>query len=192
FKMIKLTTLALVALAAVSEGTPIFGSFLKPIKCPVILDGRVHLSTKLKTFDTPASPFNPDYTKGENLTWSQIIKFPVVLPSRFDLPKNKAFEVTINDDSIFAPGGNHQWGFRRAGLLMGNGSDASNEGVVTFHWSSKQDLKAKMNLTHEYMNVWHETNDYSANQFSINTGIMLEQDWPKESGINTSLLDKRL
>lgn len=75
---------------------------------------------------------------------------------------------------------------------MGNGSDASNEGVVTFHWSSKQDLKAKMNLTHEYMNVWHETNDYSANQFSINTGIMLEQDWPKESGINTSLLDKRL
>jgi hypothetical protein len=35
-----------------------------------------------------------------------------------------------------------------------------------------------MNLSHEYMNVWHEANDYLSNQFSINAGIMLEQDKP--------------
>ena len=65
-------------------------------------------------------------------------------------------------------------------------------GVKTFHWSVKQDLKAKINLTHEYMNAWHETNDYSANQFSFNTGVMLAQDHPTDSNATTTALDKRL
>jgi len=75
---------------------------------------------------------------------------------------------------------------------MGNGSDATNVGVKTFHWSVKQDLDAKMNLTHEYMNVWHEANDYASNQFSLNTGIMLEQDKPIGSNVTTTGLDRRL
>lgn len=49
-----------------------------------------------------------------------------------------------------------------------------------------------MNLTHEYMNVWHERNDYAGNQFSINTGIMLEQDQPTDSTVNTTKLSKGL
>lgn len=75
---------------------------------------------------------------------------------------------------------------------MGNGSDASNVGVKTFHWSVQQDPERKMNLTHEYMNVWHETNDYTSNQFSINTGVMLVQDKPKTSNVSTTGSDKHL
>jgi hypothetical protein len=163
------------------------------IKCPITMDGRVPRGMILSTFDTTASPFNPEYSKGQNLSWSQIIKFPQASPSKFDIPANKPIEVTIDDRSIFVPGsGTPQIGFRRAGLLLGNGTDATVVGVKTFHWSVKQDTKAEMNLTHEYMNAWHETNDYSANQFSCNTGIMLEQDHPTDNSVTTTGLNKRL
>jgi hypothetical protein len=157
------------------------------------MDGRIPRDFALQTFDTTASPFNPTYSKGQNLTWSQIIKFADVSLSKFDIPAEKAIEVTIDDRSIFVPGsGTPQVGFRRAGLLLGNGTDATVVGAKTFHWSVKQDLNAKMNLTHEYMNAWHETNDYSANQFSFNTGVMLEQDHPTDSNATTTGLDKKL
>jgi len=55
-----------------------------------------------------------------------------------------------------------------------------------------EDKKRRMNLTHEYMNVWHETNDYSSNHFSLNAGVVLEQDKPKEGNVTTTGLDKRL
>lgn len=163
-------------------------------KCPIILDGRIPQDTPVSTFDTAASPFSANYTKGRNLTWSQIIKYPNVSSSKFDIEgKAKPIEVTINDQSIFISGGtNVQYGFRRAGLLMGNGSDATNVGVKTFHWSIRQDPSRKMNLTHEYMNVWHEANDYASNQWSLNAGIMLEQDKPKDTNVSTIGLDKRL
>ena len=192
------TTLFL-ALACLTFAAPTLAVPSNPfVKCPVTLEGRVSLNTTLETFDTPASLFNPDYTKGQNLSWSQILQFPDTKPSRFDLPSHKALEVTIDDRSLFVPGGGKaQLGFRRAGLLMGNGSDASNVGVQTFHWSSKQVGGAKgshaMNLTHEYMTVWHEANDYASNQFSINAGVMLSQDNPKEEGKpDSTKLDKRL
>lgn len=183
-------TVLAAALISLAAAVPTSSS---AIKCPITMDGRVPLGMNLSTFDTTASPFNPDYSKGQNLTWSQIIKFPHVSPSKFDIPADKPIEVTIDDRSIFVPGsGTPQIGFRRAGLLLGNGTDATVVGVKTFHWSVKQDLKATMNLTHEYMNAWHETNDYSANQFSFNTGVMLEQDHPTDSNVTTTGLNKRL
>jgi hypothetical protein len=156
-------------------------------KCPITKDGRIPSTFKLTDFDTTASPYDPNYSKGQNLSWSQIIHYPSPLPpSRFDAQsKSKSLEVTITDQSIFVPGGGSpQLGFRRAGLLIGNGTDATNIGVKTFHWSVHQPQKqfsqgfTGMNLTHEYMNVWHEANSYSYNQFSFNTGIMLSQDYP--------------
>jgi len=165
------------------------------IKCPIVMDGRAPISIALSAFDTAASTFNPNYVLGQNLTWSQILEFPKVEPSKFDIPGDKAIEVTLSDSSIFVPGsGEPQIGFRRAGLLLAknNGSDATDVGVKTFHWSVRQDLNAKMNLAHEYMNAWHERNDYSANQFSFNTGIMLSQDAPTDSNVSTTVSDKRL
>ena len=159
------------------------------VKCPLIFDGRIPAAFTLKNLDTNASPFNPNYTKGQNLSWSQIAHYPSLRPSRFDFVDarntTKPIEVTITDQSLFVPGGGSaQVGFRRAGFLLGNGTDASNEGVATFHWSTRQPQPSfsqgftGLNLTHEYMNAWHERNDYSGNQFSINTGIMLSQDYP--------------
>lgn len=55
-----------------------------------------------------------------------------------------------------------------------------------------QDEKRKMNLSHEYMNVWHERNDYTANQWSLNAGVMLEQDKPLDSNVSTTGLERRL
>ena len=159
-------------------------------KCPVLLDGRIPQNFTLQDFNTNASPFNPAYSIGQNLTWSQINHFPKPLSiSRFDHVSSrnitKSVEVTIDDRSIFLPGGGSpQVGFRRAGLLLGNGSDASNQGVSTYHWSVHQPQAlfsqgfTGMNLSHEYMNAWHERNDYNGNHFSINAGVMLTQDFP--------------
>lgn len=153
------------------------------IKCPIIFDGRVPLNTTLSTFDTASSPFSPQYVKGENLTWSSILLLPNVTKSRFDdFNIHRPLEVTINDKSLFRPGGGRvQVGFRRAGLLLRDdknpvGSDGADAGIVTFHWSIRQDAARALNLSHEYMNVWHERADYAGNQFTFVGGVVLKQD----------------
>ncbi|CAN8100614.1 unnamed protein product [Discula destructiva] len=152
-------------------------SLRSSVQCPVVLEGRITQNTTLTVFDTEDSLFNPGYSKGENLLWSEILQFPAVAPSLFDVstPENfQPLEVTIDDRSIFNPSGtNPQLGFRRAGLLLGTGSDASNEGVMTFHWSVKQDAARPLNLTHEYLTVFHETNDSAGAQFALQTGLQL-------------------
>ncbi|KAF2729976.1 hypothetical protein EJ04DRAFT_580217 [Polyplosphaeria fusca] len=156
------------------------------IKCPIIFDGRVSPNLTLSSFDSNStSPFNPQYVKGENLTWSSILLLPSSLPpSRFDIAQNstsKPFEVTINDASLFRSYQGLQTGFRRAGLQFRDdknveGADAADRGVVTFHWSVRQDEARGMNLSHEYMNVWHERADYAGNQFTFVGGVVLRQD----------------
>ncbi|EKG17976.1 hypothetical protein MPH_04784 [Macrophomina phaseolina MS6] len=153
-----LTTLACTALAAPSRpsyGGQGFGfSFrhrqINTTRCPILLDGRVPSNATLASFDTENGIFNPDYVKGNNVTWSQILEEPAgVLPSKFDVPDYKPIEVTINDDSIFQK----QYGFRRAGLQFAadSANDTSDSGVVTLHWSVKQDLQKPLNLSHEYL-----------------------------------------
>ncbi|KAK3329790.1 hypothetical protein B0H66DRAFT_468785 [Apodospora peruviana] len=146
-----------------------------PVKCPIVFDGRVKATTQLTDFDSySTSLFNAEYVKGQNLKWSQIVKFPTVNTSRFDNDTHKPFEVTISDTSIFQT----QKGFRRAGLQFqgdtNNGSPAST-GIKTIHFSIKQDPQRALNLSHEYLNVWHEAADYSANQFNFEAGTILGQ-----------------
>lgn len=187
-----LSTIALVALIATTNALPSFKAHQKSlIKCPIIFDGRVLSNATLASFDDPAlSPYSTKYVKGENLTWSSIIQLPRnTEPSRFEVPKvHKPLEVTIDNNSLFRAGGNLQTGFRRAGLLLKDdvnavGGDAADQGVTTFHWSVKQDAKHPLNLTHEYMNVWHERADYAGNQFSFAMGLLLTVDGG--DGINT-------
>jgi hypothetical protein len=153
------------------------------VNCPIIFDGRIPKNLNLSSFDVAStSPYNPSFVKGENITWSSILLLPNTSPSRFDDPVvHKPLEVTIDNRSLFRAGENLQIGFRRAGLLFKDdandaGADASDSGVVTFHWSVKQDARRPLNLTHEYMNVWHERADYSANQFMFVGGIVLPGD----------------
>jgi hypothetical protein len=131
------------------------------VKCPLVFDGRVKATAALTDFDSAStSPFNPDYVKGNNLKWSQIIKFPQTSNARFDNNSTKAIEVTISDASIFQS----QQGFRRAGLQFqgdtNNGSPGTT-GVKTIHFSIKLDPQRPLNLSHEYLNVWHESADVS-------------------------------
>ncbi|KAF1992822.1 glycoside hydrolase family 131 protein [Amniculicola lignicola CBS 123094] len=158
---------------------------LNPIKCPLIFDGRILQNLTLSSFDSAAaSPYSPTYVKGQNLTWSQILLLPnpnATTASRFDSSAHRPLEVTVNDASLFRSGAGLQLGFRRAGLLLkgdGNaiGADAADAGVVTFHWSVKQDSVKPLNLSHEYMNVWHEKADYSGNQFAFVGGVVLVVD----------------
>ncbi|KAF2831598.1 hypothetical protein CC86DRAFT_342525 [Ophiobolus disseminans] len=163
------------------------------IKCPIIFDGRIPRNLTLSSFDSATtSPYNPDYVKGENTTWSSILLFPkYTAPSRFDDVKiHKPLEVTIDNRSLFRAGQNLQVGFRRAGLLLKDdandpGADASDAGIVTFHWSVKQDAARPLNLSHEYMNIWHEKADYSGNQFNFVGGVVLIGDGG--TGVDTKI-----
>ncbi|KAI1086388.1 hypothetical protein F5B19DRAFT_498397 [Rostrohypoxylon terebratum] len=142
------------------------------IKCPVVLSGFVPVDKTPTDFDSYAtSPFNPDYIRGSE-KFSEILVFPDVGSSRFDNASTKSVEVTIDDKSIFQK----QNGFRRAGLqIQGDTNEGGpgTKGVRTLHFSIKQDPERTLNLTHEYLNVWHEASDYSANQFNFQTGTII-------------------
>jgi hypothetical protein len=163
------TLLSLVAAASVVTALPKKHA-RADVKCSIVFDGRVPVNTAPTYFDTSNALFNPDYVKGNDLKWSQILKFPND-SSRFDGDKFTAVEVTISDQSIFQK----QNGFRRAGLQFSK--DAADgeggKGVKTLHWSVKQDSARPLNLTHEYLNVWHEAADYSANQIQFQTGSLI-------------------
>ncbi|KAI1338606.1 hypothetical protein F5Y15DRAFT_386364 [Xylariaceae sp. FL0016] len=142
------------------------------IKCPIILNGLVPASKTPTDFDSYAtSPFNPDYIRGDE-KFSATLQFPNITNSRFDNATYKSIEVTIDDKSIFQK----QNGFRRAGLqIQGdtNENGPGTTGVRTLHWSVKQDAERPLNLTHEYLTVWHESSDYSANQFNFELGTII-------------------
>jgi hypothetical protein len=163
----------------------------KPISnivCPIIFDGRITKNLTLSSFDSAStSPYSPSYVKGENTTWSSILLLPKAPVSRFDDARlHKPLEVTIDNRSLFRAGEKLQVGFRRAGLLLKDdandpGADAADAGVVTFHWSIQQDAARPLNLTHEYMNVWHERADYNGNQFTFVGGVVLPGDGGKDT-----------
>jgi hypothetical protein len=165
------------------------------LDCPIIFDGRVPINTSLSDFDNDSrSRFSTKYVKGENLTWSSIIQWPPSsTPSRFDISElHKPFQVTIDDHSLFRSGAGLQIGFRRAGLLLkddvnAEGADQADKGIVTFHWSVMQDETKALNLTHEYMNVWHERADYAGNQWTFSMGLLL----PVDGGDGVDIPEKR-
>jgi len=140
---------------------------------PIIFDGRVPTNFSESAFDSSAtSPFNPDFVRAADEPFSQIIKFPDVSPSLLDGRTSRPIEVTINDNSIFAPGGNPQNGFRRAELLpiTNNGTDATVQGITTLHFSIQEDPTKSLNYTHEYQPVFIETNDFASHVWTLKTG----------------------
>ncbi|KZS97141.1 hypothetical protein SISNIDRAFT_406506 [Sistotremastrum niveocremeum HHB9708] len=142
--------------------------------CPILFEGRIPQYITPADFDKNSSVYDHQFVHGDNQTWAQIIKFPAVAPSLFDIPKNaKPLEVTINDKSLFTPGGGAtQVGFRRSELVPANnnGTDITVQGTTTFHWSIRNDPSRPLNFTHEYHPVWHETADYSTSEITFLTG----------------------
>ncbi|SPN96819.1 related to endoglucanase c [Cephalotrichum gorgonifer] len=161
--------------------------------CPIIFDGRVPSTATLNDFDTNKGggwmPFNPDYIRADALPWSETLQLPTVeAPSRFDADSDTVpVEVTLSDDSIFMT----QRGFRRAGLQFladsNEGSPAA-KGRKTIHFSIQVDPARPLNLTHEYLLVWHETAAYDANQFNFEAGTIIGQE--SLGGDTYKLLDR--
>ncbi|KZT64610.1 glycoside hydrolase family 131 protein [Daedalea quercina L-15889] len=165
--------ICLAGLTSVAPGIPQPGA-----ACPVLFEGRVALTTTAADFDKNTSVYNNLYDLGQNQTWAEVLKFPAVAPSLFDLTTaTKSFEVTIDDESIFVPGGGEpQVGFRRSELLPAvdlstNGNASTVQGTTTFHWSVRTDSTRPLNYSHEYHPVWHEYADYSSSQFTITAGV---------------------
>ncbi|KAI1329547.1 hypothetical protein F5Y16DRAFT_88611 [Xylariaceae sp. FL0255] len=166
---------SLLAAATLSSALPSTGIAKRStgvIKCPVVLSGLVSTSLTLSDFDSDStSPFDAEYVRGSQL-FSQTLLLPNVSNSHFDNSSYRAIETTINDQSIFQG----QTGFRRIGLQMDgdtNTGSPGTTGIRTMHFSVKQDPARPMNLSHEYLNVWHETSDYSANQFNFEAGTII-------------------
>ncbi|KAF2643805.1 hypothetical protein P280DRAFT_466543 [Massarina eburnea CBS 473.64] len=180
------TAALLSALTTASPLTPRAGT----ISCPIVFDGRIPtaFSTDPTKFDTYATNtiYNPDYVKGNDLNWSTILKFPGGTASRFDGTDHVPVEVTISDQSIFQT----QKGFRRAGLqFLKDAADGEGQkGVKTLHFSVKQDSARPLNLTHEYLNVWHEAADYSADQIMFQTGTIIGSNGADKN--NFKILDR--
>ncbi|PBP16380.1 hypothetical protein BUE80_DR012832 [Diplocarpon rosae] len=145
-------------------------------KCPLAFDGRVPAGSTPAFFDTEASPFSTGYVKGANVSFSQLLELPTVPASLFDaVNQSLAVEVTIDDQSIFAPSPtNVQVGFRRAELQIdsNNGTDSSTTGIKTLHFSVRKDNARPLNTSHEYQLVFLEDASYSANQFVLKTGTI--------------------
>lgn len=169
---------------------PTFAQPYTPI-CKVVLDGRIPQSATPTTFDGSVSnPFNPAYAHGSSLKWSQILRFPNIPPSVFDW-QSKPVEVTINDNSIY----NNQKGARRAGLVFAANpgtDDLTNTGVKTFHWSVRQPAAGKrpLNLTHEYMNVFHVRQDDKGFQFQFTIGEPLNGKEKQHPFTHWKIIDK--
>lgn len=147
-------------------------------KCPLQFDGRVPAGSTPASFDETTSPFGTKFVFGQNLTWSKIIELPNVPASLFDTNGTLATEVTLSDESIFAPSAtNVQTGFRRAELQIAtnNGSDASTIGTKTLHFSIRKDVEKPLNTSHEYQLVFLEDATFSTNQFVLKTGTIAGQ-----------------
>lgn len=158
-----------------NTGGGIIGKTASGLKLP---DGRIAKDAVAKDFDAKTSVFNPDNVKGQNLSFSDLILFPAVEASIFDAAAGtKALEITINDKSIFVPGGasgKPQTQFRRADLLPSAASvanDSAVTGVRTVHFSIQQDLFKPLALsTNEYQLAFLETADFAARQFDVRVG----------------------
>ncbi|KAH9841905.1 uncharacterized protein C8Q71DRAFT_829205 [Rhodofomes roseus] len=168
----------LIYLAGHVTAAPASGTRNAVAACPVLFEGRVAVTTTAADFDKNTSVYSNLYDLGQNQTWAEVLEFPVAPPSLFDLPTaSKSFEVTIDDESIFVPGGSEpQVGFRRSELvpaidLSTNGNARTVQGTTTFHWSIHTDLSRPLNYSHEYHPIWHEYADYSSSQFTITAGV---------------------
>ena len=78
------TLLSLVAVASTALAAPHISPRADP-KCKIVFDGRIPLNTAPTFFDTYSTNtiYNPDYVKGNDLAWSDNLKFPDEI-SRFD------------------------------------------------------------------------------------------------------------
>ncbi|KAK2024156.1 hypothetical protein LX32DRAFT_643880 [Colletotrichum zoysiae] len=146
--------------------------------CTLSFDGRVPSTADPALFVSKASPFNPKFVLGQNVTWDQIIEFPNVPPTRFDNNGTKPIGLSLSDESIFASSSEGQEvALRRAELLV-NGKNETVSGHKTWHISLRTDPTRPLNYTHEYVLAFQEAQDFQADFWSVKAGSRLEDNPP--------------
>ncbi|THU94674.1 hypothetical protein K435DRAFT_798729 [Dendrothele bispora CBS 962.96] len=141
--------------------------------CTVLWEGRIPQDFTPQSFDQDTSPFNNTIFLGQNQTWSEIVQFPDVPPSLFDIT-SKPVEISISDESIFAFNASLiETGFRRTELVPANNNNTGDitSGITTIHWSILTDSAHPLNYSHEYQIMWHERTDLAADQLALKTGV---------------------
>ncbi|KAK7025553.1 hypothetical protein VNI00_015906 [Paramarasmius palmivorus] len=130
----------------------------------ILYDGRVPLSAQNASLDTSSGPFLTAVKGSESATHYSGFLGETVAPTPLWNTSEQVISITIDNTSVFTPGGGApQLGFRRTELIaQEQGSDLKQiieTGVTQFHFSIKADTENPLNLTHEYQIVFIEPSD---------------------------------
>ncbi|KAI0671185.1 hypothetical protein C8Q78DRAFT_843947 [Trametes maxima] len=156
------------------------GWFASVFATSVIWDGRAPLNLTDADLDTSTGPFLTVVKGSEKAShYSHVLgksKLPTPLWNEGILPREQVVSVTIDNSSVFVPGGGApQFGFRRTDIIAAvNGEHTElitrmEENKTVFHFSIQKDDVHPLNYTHEYQIVFIEPNDGS-HVFGIQLG----------------------
>ncbi|KAI0642914.1 hypothetical protein C8Q79DRAFT_916131 [Trametes meyenii] len=156
------------------------GFFASAFATSIIWDGRAPFNLTDADLDTSTGPFLTVVKGSEKAShYSHLLgksKLPTPLWNESILPREQAISVTIDNSSVFVPGGGApQFGFRRTDIIAAvNGEHTElitrmEENKTVFHFSIQQDDIHPLNYTHEYQIVFIEPNDGS-HVFGIQLG----------------------
>lgn len=147
------------------------------VATPIIYDGRAPLNYTQFDLDKSVDPYLTIVKGYENashytkLLWSSTQPTPLwnqqhCPPFPYCSFNEQALAVTIDNTSIFVPGGGTpQYGFRRTDIIAQKGGNSSSlvpvmeTGISVFHFSIMADEKKPLNYSHEYQVVFIEPND---------------------------------
>lgn len=135
---------------------------------PILFDGRVPLNFTAADLNASKDPYLTVVKGSQNASHYTKLLGPMLATPLWNPFKEQAFDVSIDNSSVFVPGGNPanaQYGFRRTDLLaQKNGNQTALQfelanGTNVYHFSIKEDPTKKLNFNHEYQVVFIEPSD---------------------------------
>jgi hypothetical protein len=180
-------------------------SAIGALATPLIYDGRAPLNYTAADFDRSLDPYLTVVKGSQNAShytqllgstsaptplWNKLLRLP-------NAATEQVIAVSIDNSSVFVPGGNPQFGFRRTDIIAEKNFTPSNllpqmeSGKTVFHFSIQLDQKKPLNFNHEYQIVFIEPTDGShvfgiqlGSPFTIPTGQL-----PAANAHNLEVLD---
>ncbi|KDQ49236.1 hypothetical protein JAAARDRAFT_63810 [Jaapia argillacea MUCL 33604] len=148
----------LVALFVLAEATPI------------LYDGRAPFNLTNSDLNTSTGPYLTVVKGSQNAThYSTLLGHlvpPTPLWNQWGVPTEQTISITIDNSSVFVPGGGApQYGFRRTEFLAQGPAGHTalipeiEVNTTVFHFSVQTDPAKPLNYTHEYQVVFIEPND---------------------------------
>ncbi|KAF9450554.1 glycoside hydrolase family 131 protein [Macrolepiota fuliginosa MF-IS2] len=171
-------------LACISKVSVLAALCLGVAATPVLYNGRVPLKYTAADLDASQNPFLTVVKGTENASHYSTLqgsKFPPT-PLWKSSSVEQVISVSIDNSSIFSPGGNNpQYGFRRTDIIAESDGSPSNltpiieANTTVFHFSIKADEARPLNYKHEYQIVFIEPND-GTHVFGIQLGTPFTPD----------------